>query len=545
MHQDQRLEVALLQPPLFKAIFPEEQDAVFNEYMRAISGLSTPMMDLGTEPNHGLLQLAAILIADDVKVDVFDFHVLDVWLRRSQRIINDDDIIEVIRRKNARLWGISSKVVSSNRAMRIAAIIKELHPDARVVMGGVHPTFQAAEVLNQCDAVDAVVRGEADHIITDLWRWARGQKEIFQIEGVSFRRPDGSVAHTEKSLTQVDLDDIPYPAYQLVARETDPLVPRVLTARGCTLRCVFCSSAALFGYKFNSRQPASVVDQIEHLREEYGCEFVCIGDLTFMAHRATGVAVCQEMIRRQTNVFWSAQTTIGRIDAEAASLMARAGCVQVGFGVETGTQFLHDHNNKRIKIGEAVRQFEIVKAAGISVQTYWVFGLPGETIKSSLKSIELLREWIGKELIDAVHITVAVPYPGTPLFDDPESLGVRIVDRDFDNYWSGSASLGIGYPVIESDALSREHIQTFWRLAHAVAGEGLSARGDGGSRLHYIPESNSSNDVPLLDVTLARQRLPVRSTPTKIDRKAANLATSISIKRSREELRSGRSILDE
>ncbi len=502
MYAEQDLDVVLLQPPLFKPIFPEDQDEVFNYYQQVITGFSTPMNDLGTEPNHGILQLAAILLNQGVSVDVLDFHVLDIVRRRSRRIVSEGDFADVIRRKKAKLWGISSKIVAANRAMRIAGMIKEIHPDALVVMGGVHPTFQAAEILQACPAVDAVARGEADHSILGLWRWASDNEDLANVGGVSFRAPDGTICETEKNLSQIDLDTLPYPAYHLVARETDPLVPRILTARGCTLRCVFCASAALFGYKFNSREADQVVHQIEHARDEYGCRFVCLGDLTFMAHKPTGLAVCERLIEREVGVRWSTQTTIGRIDPDAADLMAKSGCVQIGFGVETGSQLLIDHNNKNIKLEAAERQFELVKAAGMSVQTYWVFGLPGETFESSMKSIELMRSWIRRERLDAVHITVAVPYPGTPLYEDPQSLGVRIVDHNFDNYWTGSASLGIGYPVLESDTLTRDHTQMFWRLAHAAAAEEFRLRLSGGQALHYIPRSQS-NQTPLSDVLLA------------------------------------------
>jgi radical SAM superfamily enzyme YgiQ (UPF0313 family) len=540
MYTRQELDVAFLQPPLFKPIFPEDQDEVFNYYQRVVSGLSTPMNDLGTEPNHGLLQLAAILLNEGIQADVFDFHVLDIFMRRRRRIVTEEDFADVIRCKKAKLWGISSKIVSANRAMRIAEIIKEIHPGAIVVMGGVHPTFQAAEILQTCTAVDAVARGEADRSIIGLWQWAIGQGDLSNVPGVSFRTADGTICETEKDLEQIDLDTLPYPAYHLVARETDPLVPRILTARGCTLRCVFCASAALFGYKFNSREAERVVDQIEYVRDVFGCEFVCLGDLTFMAHRPTGMAICQQLIERKVGINWSTQTTIGRIDKEAADLMARSGCVQIGFGVETGTQLLIEHNNKNIKLGTAEKQFEIVKSTGMSVQTYWVYGLPGETFETSIRSIELMRSWIRRELMDAVHITVAVPYPGTPLYEDPQSLGVRIVDRNFDNYWTGSASLGIGYPVIESDTMTREHTQMFWRLAHAAAAEEFNQRVSSGQALHYIPHSKN-DQAPLVDVLVARPRQPVGRQTLVLTKAEVAVATREAIKRSREQLRIGRS----
>ncbi len=540
MYTEQELDVALLQPPLFKPIFPEDQDPVFNHYLGIITGRAALMNDLGTEPNHGLLQLAAILQRAGARTDVFDFHVLDIVLRQQRRIVSEDDFRAVIAKKSARLFGISSKIVSASRAMRIARIIKELHPGSRVVMGGVHPTFQASQILDQCPAVDAVMRGESDHAIVPLWEWAAGNGDLADIPGVTFRAASGAIVSSEKDLTQIDLDELPYAAYDLVARETDPLVPRILTARGCTLRCVFCASAALFGYKFNSRQAAAVADQIEATRDMFGTEFVCMGDLTFMAHKPTGLAICRELIQREAGVRWSTQTTIGRIDPESARLMADSGCVQIGFGVESGSQLIIEANNKNVHVEKAERQFTTVKEAGMSVQTYWVFGLPGETVDSAMRSVELMRDWIARELVDAVHITVAVPYPGTPLGENPAAYGVRIIDRNFDNYWTGSASLGIGLPVIEHRDLTREHIYMFWQLAYATAADEFAkrfARLDGGS-VHYIPQARESGDAQLADVLLPDpQRLgrPLDLVPD--DRLSQR--TLVEIKRSRQYLRSG------
>lgn len=69
MYSEDELDVALFQPPLFRPIFPEDQDPVFNQYLGVVTGHAALMNDLGTEPNHGLLQLAAILMDAGIKTD--------------------------------------------------------------------------------------------------------------------------------------------------------------------------------------------------------------------------------------------------------------------------------------------------------------------------------------------------------------------------------------------------------------------------------------------------------------------------------------------
>jgi radical SAM superfamily enzyme YgiQ (UPF0313 family) len=133
---------------------------------------------------------------------VFHFHVLDIALRQGRQIIGEDDFRDVISRKSARLYGISSKIVSANRAMRIAEIIKELHPGSQVVMGGVHPTFSATQIPEQCRAVDAVMRGEADHAIVPPRHWACGAGELADIPGVTYRDAAGVIVSSEKETAE-------------------------------------------------------------------------------------------------------------------------------------------------------------------------------------------------------------------------------------------------------------------------------------------------------------------------------------------------------
>ena len=89
MYAEEELDVPLIQPLLFKPVFPEDQDPVSNQYPGVVTGHAALMNDLGTGPNHGLLQQAVILLTAGAKTDVLDFHVLDMTLRRGWRIISE------------------------------------------------------------------------------------------------------------------------------------------------------------------------------------------------------------------------------------------------------------------------------------------------------------------------------------------------------------------------------------------------------------------------------------------------------------------------
>ena len=81
-----RSGVALSQPPLFKPVFPGGQDPVSSRYPGAVTGHAALMNDLGTGPNHGLIQQAAILLTAGAKTDVLRFPRPGHTLRRGWRI---------------------------------------------------------------------------------------------------------------------------------------------------------------------------------------------------------------------------------------------------------------------------------------------------------------------------------------------------------------------------------------------------------------------------------------------------------------------------
>lgn len=489
MYNEQETDILFIQPPLLQRIFHEEQDRVHLEFWDTINKYAALLGDLPFEPNHGLYQLAAILQQTGLKVDVLDFHVLDKVLRQKHQMIQETDIEEVLNHKTAKVFGISVKTVAANWAMRISNIIKRLYPDSIVLLGGVHATFQAQELLEACEAIDIVLKGEADETILDLWQQLENEKKLDKVPGIVFRRDDGVIIENPRENTSIDLDKLPFPAYELVCREATPLVPRILSARGCVLKCGYCVVTAFHNYKINFRSPQRVVDEIEYMQKQFGVDFVCIGDLTFMAYPKRGHEICHEIIRRKLDIKWWCQSTVGRIDADTASLMKQAGCVQIGFGIESGSQHQIDRSSKRIDLTLAKNQCQLVKDAGISVQTYWILGLPEETFESAMETIELLRQFIQDELTDVVHISVAVPYPGTPFFEEPEQFGYRIVDRNFDNFWMNCDELGAGKPVIETKSLSRDHIYMFWQLALATATAEFKKRYSGRpDKVHFYPQ---------------------------------------------------------
>lgn len=153
-------------------------------------------------PPLGLDWMAAVLRRDGHQVKILDAHAerlrLDTIGSRIRSFLPFD------------LVGITATTGLVANALAIARIVKAEQPQARVVLGGVHPTVLPQECLAE-QAVDLVARGEGEDTILEIAR----EIPVEDIRGVSFRAGEGIVHNPERELIK-DLDSLPLPAYDLL-----------------------------------------------------------------------------------------------------------------------------------------------------------------------------------------------------------------------------------------------------------------------------------------------------------------------------------------
>lgn len=482
LYSEQEVDVMLIQPHFLMRLLQADQNEIVKDYWDSMNN-NEPLGDLPNEPNHGLFSLAASVKKAGYTVDLLDFHTLDRVLREhDNRMIEQKDIEDSIKKKKAKIFGISSITVASRNALLISSIIKKYHPDAIVMLGGMHPTLFGKELIANPN-VDIIIRGEGNKTLIELIESEGKINKLKEIKGISFKDKSGNIIDThKKSCNHIDADDLPYPDYDLICEESLPLMPRVFSVKGCPFSCAFCSCNAFYNTSYDDynvcyRDPKKVVDEIEYLYNKYHMEFYCFGDLTFMCNKEIGHKICNELIKRNLgNVKWWCQTTVGQLNEEDLKLMKQAGCVQVGMGVENSSQDALDTMGKPIHFDKTEEQCKLIRKAGISPITYWIIGLAEESFESANKLINKICYFIENELTDLSHIGVPVPYPGSPLFEDPKSFGLEIMHTDFSRYWMNSDELGYSKPAVRTMHLSQDHIYSLWKYALMSASEKYKKR---------------------------------------------------------------------
>jgi anaerobic magnesium-protoporphyrin IX monomethyl ester cyclase len=379
---------------------------------------------LNAQPNnipYGLATVASTLRAQGVDVEIFDVNAL----RPSK-----DQIVETLENMHWDVVGLSGLITTIEFQKWLVIILKRMHSEAPVVSGGGLAT-SCPELLFEETQVDIAVIGEGEQTMPDLCRAIEARDDLNGIPGIYFRQ-NNSVIRNEPRKIIPKLDDIPFPAWDLLPMEIylknpiwgdvasnssgfrmDVTVNRsmnIISSRGCPFACNYCYH--LFGrsnYRFRSAQ--NVIDEIEILVDRYNVDFIGFVDDNMMASEKRLIEFCDLMEKNRFPVTWGCHGRVTSATPDILSRMAEVGCVWIGYGIESGSQKILDAMNKRATVKQAKQAIIHTRNTGIYPNTTFIFGYPGETIESIQETIDFKKE-MGIEC----GSFFATPYPGAPLY---------------------------------------------------------------------------------------------------------------------------------
>lgn len=401
-------------------------------------------------------------VAAALRADGHEVEILDLLLART----TPEKIERRMERFRPQLVGITSVTLNHHIASGIAEVVRKCDEQVPIVMGGPHVSFEIEGSFRDLPALDFIGIGEGEHTMRELARAIEGRMDLRDVKGLAYRdRCTGQIAKTPARPLEDDLDELPPPARDLV-----PLArylafdshASVVTSRGCPYECIFCSAPAWTGRKVRYRDPARCVDEIEGLAA-HGFNEITIEDDLFTLYRKHFLAVCGELVRRDTGIRWNAFSRVDTINQEIVDTMARAGCQAICFGVESGNQEMLDlvkKNSDLAKVREAMR---MTQSAGISALASFIIGLPGETEETLRKTVEFANS-LRDEFGSLYGFHVLAPFPGTEVRERAEHYGLEILSSDWESYDANHVVTRTGGADVEAlQRVSDEYEETIER----------------------------------------------------------------------------------
>ena len=415
-------------------------------------------------PPLGILYVAAALEKEKHEVAFIDAYPEGLGV---------NDVVDKVARLEPNVIGITSTTENRFQAIELCKYIKKLSKDILTVWGGPHASLTGEDILANVPEVDIVVVGEGEITILELLKNFRKKENLSEISGIIFRDNETIVRTNPRNFIQ-PLDDIPFPARHLLKKQYYHTVLEgegktetvgVISSRGCPQRCAFCANSALSMRHLRLRSPNNFVDEIEEINKQRGIRGFDFWDDTITINRKHIEGICYEIIKRKLDIVWYARARVNTVDVPLLTLMKKAGCVSIGFGIESGS----DAVLKKIKKGISVKQArEAVKSAaniGLYVRCFFIVSLPGETFSDVEKTVNFMEELSNYNQNIQTTYAFAKIYPGTEL----ETIALReaILSKDFS--WSLYQELPKSrlfdsnptIPLFENSSLSLEEIKSY------------------------------------------------------------------------------------
>lgn len=350
--------------------------------------------------------------------------------------------------------GVSAITATTPAALAVCRLAREVVPAAKVIAGGVHPTFMAEEVLRDAaGAVDYVVCGEGERTVEELLAALARGAHPSDVPGLAFlEEGTGRFVKTAARPFLEDLEEFPaafdvadWPLYKyFVVRKSR--LGAVATSRGCDHACTFCSQQLFWARRCRGRRPEAVVAEIEALHRDHGVNVLLISDEYPTADAARWEEILDRLIERKLPLHLLMETRAEDIvrDERILPKYRKAGVVHVYVGLEATDQETLDLVRKELTTDVGRASLALLRAHGMLSETSFVLGFPHETRETIARTLELARHYDP----DMAHFLCITPWPYAELWDQMKDR-VRVFDY---------AKYNLIEPIVEPHALTLEDL---------------------------------------------------------------------------------------
>jgi anaerobic magnesium-protoporphyrin IX monomethyl ester cyclase len=283
---------------------------------------------------------------------------------------------------------------------------------------GPHASTAPAESMERAAAVDGMFVGEPEDAVVQVAGLASLER-LGDVPSLTYRSAAGIVAHRAHGKFEGFLQS-PTPAWDLLplSNYSLPMVNQpyllVETSRGCPYSCDFCVAPIHQGHKFRERSAKVLVDEIERSHRTLGVNFFYLWGDTVTLNVKSFTTFCDELIARQLPIRWFGNARADNLtDPAFVHRLRRAGCWMLALGIETESEEIRKDMVKRLERQKIQAAFKNMRDAGIKSFAFFIFGYPGESVKTLASTTDYAIELDP----DFANFYPAVPYPGTDLYE--------------------------------------------------------------------------------------------------------------------------------
>jgi radical SAM superfamily enzyme YgiQ (UPF0313 family) len=372
--------------------------------------------------------LAAYVRARNVaQVEVLDCRALG---------LDEAEMVERIKQSAPDAVYVGTRVVTEGgagavmRYLEALEIVKRSFPDKITISGGLALSAMPKDILALAPQLDYILVGEADGTLADLLvELERGRPRLENVPGIAYRE-NSEIRLTAPRPLIPDLNQLPMPAYDLfpmdkyIGFSSISGYNEAVTSRGCEGACRFCYEWGLVDFRRRSdffvhrtRSGKLVADEMELLSNTYGVKALNFMDDDFNSDRQKMVDLLDEIERRRLDLQWFFMGRARNLlrDIDLIPRMRRAGCYQVLFGIEVGSdeELVNLHKSKeRYTIDDLKELVRLLRRNDISTVGTYMSGFwedDAEKIRRRFHAVDAIDP-------DIAVLMLLTPMPGSPVW---------------------------------------------------------------------------------------------------------------------------------
>ena len=355
--------------------------------------------------------------------------------------------------KDADIVGLSSTNRDGLYLSKTIKHIRKAKPGGTLILGGPIVSSLVNELFDYFD-IDCAVAYEGERTFLEIIEKFDGGSMPFEnIKGTVYKNGGSKFTGRREPIENLD-DEIPFPAWDLIIE--NPLSKEywkrksfaffrisnkymgLFTSRGCPYKCIYCHD--IFAKRFRAHSPERVVAELEYLHTNFGITDFEFYDDTFNFDKDRTRKICDLIVakRLKINMYFPNGLRSDRLEKDIVEKLAKAGTKIICFAIETVSERLQKLLQRNLKFENINNMIQVAEKNGIHAEGFFMLGLPTETKKEMLDTID----FAAKSPLHSAAFSIAIPQKGTELFskyigeNSPQTLG-----EDYYEYSSSISEL--------------------------------------------------------------------------------------------------------
>lgn len=338
--------------------------------------------------------------------------------------LNVQQVIYYLSQRKPDIVGFSCYCWNVEKVLDTARILKTIHPDIKIVLGGPEVGPIGAKYLREHSFLDVVIKGEGEITFSELLEYYLGQAGIEEIAGITYRS-NGQVIENPDRPPIENLSEIPSPYLEGILIPRDK-VTYIETYRGCIFKCHYCFEGKNLPKLrfFPDERVKKEIDFIMSHPEIKTFHFVDTV-FNFRKDRLEKIAGMIASANRYGAELRTVEIIAEFVDQETVELFKKAHVRSI----ETGPQTVNEDTLKNVNRFYKAEQFRngvrLLEDNGIEVTADLIIGLPGDTFFKFVKSVKTLMDMKPTTLVFSIlHVL-----PGTILYEKSKDFALKFDDK--------------------------------------------------------------------------------------------------------------------